>query len=104
MKKLLATTAIVFVGFASAASAQSVLERVLTKIDNASNLAQVNGTFANIAENIGGAGVETLYVKQTATGDVILTEAEYNALLEQNIEASPRPKSKLGNKKRHRRA
>ena len=88
MKKLLATTAIVFVGFASAASAQSVLERVLTKIDNASNLAQVNGTFANIAENIGGAGVETLYVKQTTTGDVILTEAEYNALLEQNIEAA----------------
>jgi len=35
------------------ASAQSVLERVLGRIDNATNLAQVNGTYANIAENVG---------------------------------------------------
>ena len=34
------------------ASAQSVLERVIGQIDNASNLGQVNGTFANIAENV----------------------------------------------------
>lgn len=87
MKKLLATTAIVFVGFASAASAQSVLERVLTKIDNASNLAQVNGTFANIAENIGGAGMQTIYVDDSGATSVILTEAEYNAQLEQAIAA-----------------
>jgi hypothetical protein len=39
----------------SLASAQSVLERVLGQIDGASNLAQVNGTYANIAESIGGA-------------------------------------------------
>lgn len=32
---------------------ESVLERVLGQIDNATNLAQVNGTYANIAENIG---------------------------------------------------
>lgn len=32
---------------------QSVLERVLGQIDGATNLAQVNGTFANIAENLG---------------------------------------------------
>ena len=39
------------------ASAQSVLERVLGQIDNATNLAPVNGTYANIAENLGGTGV-----------------------------------------------
>ncbi len=32
----------------------SVLERVLAQIDNATNLAQVNGTYVNIAENLGG--------------------------------------------------
>ena len=36
------------------AQAQSVLERVLGTIDNATNLTRVNGTYANIAENIGG--------------------------------------------------
>ena len=56
MKKLLATTTIAL-AFAGAASAEeSVLERVLATIDNGTNLAQVNGTFANIAENIGGTG------------------------------------------------
>jgi hypothetical protein len=56
MKKLLATTALAF-AFAGAASAEeSVLERVLATIDNGTNLASVNGTFANIAENIGGTG------------------------------------------------
>ena len=54
MKKLLATTAVALVSFAGHASAQSVLERVLSEIDNSTNLAAVNGTFANIAENIGG--------------------------------------------------
>lgn len=56
MKKLLATTAVAL-AFAGAASAeQSVLERVLAMINNDTNLASVNGTFANIAENIGGTG------------------------------------------------
>ena len=32
-----------------------MLERVLGKIDNATNLSRVNGTYANIAENIGNA-------------------------------------------------
>jgi hypothetical protein len=32
----------------------SVMERVLAQIDNATNLAQVNGTYVNIAENLGG--------------------------------------------------
>lgn len=41
---LLSTTA--------AAPAQSVLERVLGTIDNSTNLSQVNGTFANIAESV----------------------------------------------------
>ena len=37
---------------ATTASAQSVLERVLGQIDGASNLAQVNGVYANIAESV----------------------------------------------------
>lgn len=45
-----------FIAASGGASAQSVLERVLGQIDGASNLAQVNGTFANIAESIGYAG------------------------------------------------
>lgn len=35
------------------ASAQSVLERVIGQIDDATNLVQVNGVYANIAESIG---------------------------------------------------
>lgn len=37
----------------SLGSAQSVLERVIGQIDNASNFGQVNGTYANIAESVG---------------------------------------------------
>lgn len=60
MKKLLATTAVAVIASMGAATAQevaqqSVLERVLTQISNDTNLASVNGTFANIAENLGGA-------------------------------------------------
>ncbi|SOB89430.1 hypothetical protein SAMN05877809_1015 [Rhodobacter sp. JA431] len=69
MKKLLATTAVALVAMAGAASAQSVLERVLSEIDNSTNLASVNGTFANIAENIGGVTLETQY---TIAGDSAL--------------------------------
>ncbi len=32
---------------------ESVLQRVLGQIDNATNLARINGTYANIAENVG---------------------------------------------------
>ena len=78
MKKLLATTAIALVAMASTASAQSVLERVLGQIDNSTNLASVNGTFANIAENIGGTTTTTVYSNTTA-GNVI-SEADYLAL------------------------
>jgi hypothetical protein len=78
MNKLLATTAVALVAFAGAASAQSVLERVLGQIDNATNLASVNGTFANIAENIGGAGSVTVYNDPTVAG-VIITQAEFDA-------------------------
>jgi len=67
MKKLLATTA-VLVAFAGAASAQqSVLERVLAQVDNSTNLASVNGTFANIAENIGGLTATDTYAGGAAT-------------------------------------
>jgi len=78
MNKLLATTAVALVAFAGAASAQSVLERVLGQIDNATNLASVNGTFANIAENIGGAGSVTVY-SNPAAASVIISQAEFDA-------------------------
>ena len=77
MNKLLATTAVALVAFAGAASAQSVLERVLSQIDNATNLASVNGTFANIAENIGDV---TLTMYADNTGDLI-TQLDYDAQL-----------------------
>jgi len=77
MKKLLATTAIAMIAMSGAASAQSVLERVLSKIDNSTNLASVNGTFANIAENIG--GTQTVYFD--ATSGATITSGEYQALL-----------------------
>ncbi|RGP36921.1 hypothetical protein [Pseudotabrizicola alkalilacus] len=77
MKKLLASTAVALIALSGTASAQSVLERVLGQIDNSTNLAQVNGTFANIAENIGGAGLQTIYVNDSS--DLVLTADEYNA-------------------------
>lgn len=73
MKKLLATTALTMIVMGSAASAQSVLERVLGQIDNATNLASVNGTFANIAENIGGSTSVTVW----ANGGNVISDAEY---------------------------
>lgn len=76
MKKLLATSAIALVALSGAASAQSVLERVLGQIDNATNLASVNGTFANIAENIGGDDVG-----YADANGVIISDDTYNALL-----------------------
>ena len=83
MKKLLATTAVAVIAMSSTASAQSVLERVLGQIDNATNLASVNGTFANIAENIGGDTAVTVYV-ETAT-DGVITESDYQAGLDEAI-------------------
>jgi hypothetical protein len=84
MKKLLASTAILL-AFSGAASAQSVLERVLSQIDNAQNLASVNGTFANIAENIGSVGSETVYVdnsgatiSQTTYDDLVAAQEVIN--------------------------
>jgi len=67
---------------AGAASAQSVLERVLGSIEGIPNASTVNGTFANIAENIGVLGASTVYV-DTAKG-VILTEDQYQALVAAN--------------------
>ena len=83
MKKLLATTALVMVAMSGAASAQSVLERVLGSInvDN-TNMLPVTGTFANIAENIAVLAPTTQYVKVNAAGaDTILSQAEYDALI-----------------------
>lgn len=78
MKKLLVTTALCVAGFASTASAQSVLERVLGKIDNSTNLAPVNGTFANIAENIGSVATQTVYVADDGS---TISQSTYDAQL-----------------------
>ena len=57
------------------ASAQSVLERVLGQIDGASNLAQVNGTYVNIAETVGLLetipGTSSPAYWSTSEGDVV---------------------------------
>lgn len=77
------------------ASAQSVLERVLGQIDGASNLTQVNGTYANIAENISAPeasvsetvfGYVVDYVPTGFSGTGIsvgdfLTQSEWDAVL-----------------------
>jgi hypothetical protein len=73
---VLATTAVALVALSGAASAQSVLERVLGQIDNATNLASVNGTFANIAENIGG----TTTVYYDSASNTTLTADQLAAL------------------------
>lgn len=84
MKKLLATSAIAIVALSGAASAQSVLERVLGQIDNATNLASVNGTFANIAENIGNGSAVTVYIDGEEN---VISEDEYQAGLQDAIDA-----------------
>lgn len=87
MNKLLATTAIALVAMASTASAQSVLERVLSEIDNSTNLARVNGTFANIAENLGtSVDTEVTVYASNATG-AALTEDEYAAALASAVDS-----------------
>jgi hypothetical protein len=62
---------------ATGASAQSVLERVLGQIDGATNLTQVNGVYANIAESIGDPGtiITTPTITTTETVPVILADA-----------------------------
>jgi hypothetical protein len=59
MNKFVATATVALIGLSGQASAQSVLERVLGQIDGATNLARVNGTFANIAESVGSMSATT---------------------------------------------
>ena len=77
MKRLLATTAIATMAMTGAASAQSLLERVL----DSTNTQEITGIFANTADNVlAGAVPDTVNVGGTATtqdrtlqvGDVIL--------------------------------
>lgn len=82
MKKLLATSAITLVALSGAASAQSVLERVLGQIDNSTNLASVNGTFANIAENIGAQTAVNTYA-----GGAVTTGSSGDALAASSTQA-----------------
>lgn len=60
----------------SSLAAQSVLERVLGQIDNATNLAPVNGAYANIAENLGGTGVVEMMVPGQVEQSDTLDEGE----------------------------
>lgn len=61
------------------AFAQSVLERVLGQIDSATNLAQVNGTFANIAENVARTPIPG--VTTTEVTSIGLADAADNVIL-----------------------
>jgi len=82
MKKLLlaTTSAAVLIGMSGAASAQSVLERVLSQTQS---LNDVTGIFANTAENIGGAGTTTVF--DDGEGNII-TQAEFEAELAQVLD------------------
>lgn len=66
---------------AGTASAQSVLERVLGSIEDIPNASTVNGTFANIAENIGVLQSATIYDGGAAG---ILNESDYQELVAAN--------------------
>jgi hypothetical protein len=79
MKKFLATTAVMLIATTGAASAQSVLERVLGSLD-AATTTELNGTFANIAENIGGNDVT--YLNEAG---VAFTEAEFELLVDDTL-------------------
>ena len=71
---------------ASAASAESVLERVLLLIENSIGLTPVNGTFANIAENIGGPSIVRVY-ESVVHGDLV-SESEYQTGLAAAVRAA----------------
>ncbi len=76
MKKLLTTTAVLTVAMAGAASAQSVLERVLAQT---ASLNDVTGVFANTADNIGaGADSVTTEPRQLTAGDIIFVGVDAN--------------------------
>ena len=50
--RLLILIATAMIAVPGVGSAQSVLERVLGQIDGATNLAPINGVYANIAESV----------------------------------------------------
>lgn len=76
---------------ATGASAQSVLERVLGQIDGASNLAPVNGTYANIAESVSipestsvtSVPREREVARFVSEGDVILVNAFFGTVFQE---------------------
>jgi hypothetical protein len=72
MKKLLTTTAVLTVAMAGAASAQSVLERVLAQT---ASLNEVTGVFSNTADNIGAtSAIEAGRVVDVAGDDVFISQ------------------------------
>jgi hypothetical protein len=72
---------------ATGASAQSILERVLSQIDGAGKMAPITGVFVNSAENVGSFGVEsvlgqsTVYILEGAE----VSEADYLAAREEMV-------------------
>ena len=94
MRNLLATTAIAVMAMAGTASAQSVLQRILTSITDVPNASTVNGTFANIAENIGVLQTEKIAIYgfdgDGGLGPVggVVTQAELNAIIAQQTAAA----------------
>jgi hypothetical protein len=91
MRNLLATTAIAVMAMAGTASAQSVLQRILTSIDDIPNASTVNGTFANIAENIGVLQTEQIAVYAFLDGDgpsSTLTQSELDAIIALEVRAA----------------
>lgn len=97
MKKLLATTVIATMAFTGAASAQSLLERVLRDLDGVGNTDNITGIFANTADNLNrGALQDTIsfggqleFVVDDGTDRFVFSsEADYQAFLQTQIDDS----------------
>lgn len=73
--RLLILGAMAMISVPGLGSAQSVLERVLGQIEGASNLAQVNGLYANIAESVRGTS-STSELVYTPNGSEVLYQVE----------------------------
>lgn len=69
------------IGMSGAASAQSVLERVLAQTNA---IQDVTGIFANTADNIGGETTRTVYLD--TENDVLLSQEEFDAIAGQRVQ------------------
>lgn len=73
--RLLILIATAMIAVPGVGSAQSVLERVLGQIDGATNLAPINGVYANIAESV------LLESKQTEIKEITLEAADPSVII-----------------------